>query len=240
MFLPSDLGHDVEGNVGDSVAFCTTPEAARRAPGARQFPGGFVVSAHFRRSSEYVQVAGRIDQRYGRSHRVYGASARGTRGDNCCLFTHASKYEQGRENWGRTAVNGETGLSCSGYARFVNFVDPDAGLFCIRCCNGDNHKFCSSDQSELGCEHLVNGDYEPQGDRPNPPSQRLAQTIAKRSSTVRNGSLLTIRLAAALNNGMLLHRSTQARLLLPAVSRSRSRHATGELYFKVQAAVNPF
>jgi hypothetical protein len=53
-FLPPMLGGDIAANEDKAIAFCNKPNS--RAPGAKVFPEGFVLSAHWATGPGWVQV----------------------------------------------------------------------------------------------------------------------------------------------------------------------------------------
>lgn len=48
-------------------------------------------------------------------------------------------------------------VTCNGYKYFVNLIEPDANVFCIRCCESQSD--CNLGISTYGCERVVPGDY---------------------------------------------------------------------------------
>ena len=57
-YLPPKPGQEIAQAEGSAVPFCTAVQAS----GTRQFPSGFITSAHFTQTSTYTQVTGRIDR----------------------------------------------------------------------------------------------------------------------------------------------------------------------------------
>jgi hypothetical protein len=47
--------------------------------------------------------------------------------------------------------------TCNGFKHFVNLIEPDVQLFCIRCCQDSSD--CNLGKSQYGCEVIVPGDY---------------------------------------------------------------------------------
>ncbi|CAG8470281.1 12470_t:CDS:2, partial [Acaulospora colombiana] len=125
-FLPPNYGGDISGSENDAIAFCNKPSP--NAPGARIFPDGFIKSYHFATGDGYIQVTGTI-------HRdVYGLK----------------KSDEGGQY---DSVGAPPGAICANYDKFVNLVEPDIELFCIRCCT-DTSK-CDTGYSENGCESII-------------------------------------------------------------------------------------
>ncbi len=127
-FLPPKPGQDIASSEESAIAFCTDPTLA---PGAKKFPAGFIVSAHFVRTSTYVQVTGRIDR---------------------------TKYKlKASDGGGQYDPRAPVGASVIGWALFVNIVEPDSNLFCIRA--GNNPLDIKLNMSAQGCEVVVPGNY---------------------------------------------------------------------------------
>lgn len=99
--------------------------------GGQVFPSGFIKSAHFESTSDYAQVTGRIDR---------------------------TKYKLKKSDGGGQYDNRDiTSATCNGYKYFVNLVEPDANVFCIRCCKSQSD--CNLGISTYGCEKIVPGNY---------------------------------------------------------------------------------
>ncbi|KAI9277567.1 hypothetical protein BY458DRAFT_453138 [Sporodiniella umbellata] len=99
--------------------------------GGKQFPSGFIKSSHYLKSSNYVQVTGTIDR---------------------------SKYKLSSSDGGGQYDNKDiSGVTCNGYKYFVNLIEPDVNIFCIRCCK--NQSDCKLGLSTYGCERIVPGNY---------------------------------------------------------------------------------
>ncbi|KAI8367481.1 uncharacterized protein BYT42DRAFT_504340 [Radiomyces spectabilis] len=128
-FLPPKPGSDVAKTEKDGVPFCTQ---SGMVDGAHQFPAGFIVSAHFQKTSTYSQVTGRID----RSKYKLSASDGG------------GQYDQ------KDIIGG----TCNNHKFWVNVVEPDSNIFCIRCCS--NTKDCNLGISQYGCRRIVPGNYD--------------------------------------------------------------------------------
>ncbi|CAG8748986.1 10679_t:CDS:1 [Acaulospora colombiana] len=129
-FLPPNYGGDISDSEGDAVAFCN--KHSSNAPNAKIFPDGFIKSYHFATGDGYIQVTGTIHRE------AYGLK----------------KSDEGGQY---DSVGSPPGATCANYKKFVNLVEPDVGLFCIRCCN-DTSK-CDTGRSEDGCESIIHGDY---------------------------------------------------------------------------------
>ncbi|KAI9251942.1 hypothetical protein BDA99DRAFT_521597 [Phascolomyces articulosus] len=126
-YLPPTPGQEIAVAEGSAVPFCTSTQAQ----GTRQFPSGFIVSAHFKQTSTYSQVTGRIDR---------------------------TKYQlKASDGGGQYDDKNELGSTCNGYGHWVNLVEPSDNIFCIRCCK--NSSDCNLGRSEYGCQRVVPGDY---------------------------------------------------------------------------------
>ncbi|KAF9968725.1 hypothetical protein BGZ70_009647 [Mortierella alpina] len=108
LFLPPMYGGGISENEDRAVAFCTKP--LTNAPKAGVLPRGFIKTAHFveNKAKGYVQVTGRMDGR------KYGLSK--------------------KDGGGQYDIKAPRGARCHGYAHFVELVEPDSDIYCIRCC----------------------------------------------------------------------------------------------------------
>lgn len=132
IFLPPSYGGDIAANEDRAVAFCTKNNVYG-ATNARVLPGGFIQSAHFvsNPSKGYVQVTGRMDRS------KYGLSS--------------------NDGGGQYDMRAPVGATCAGYASFVQLTEPDAQIYCIRCCK--NKADCPVNRSTYGCKSVLGGDY---------------------------------------------------------------------------------
>lgn len=125
-FMPPKAGDDVGGTENDGIPMCTNASL-----GGEQFPDGFIQSAHYVKTSSYVQVTGTIDR---------------------------TKYDLSESDGGGQYDNKDIdGVTCNGYKYFVNLIEPDANTFCIRCC--EEQSDCRLGISTAGCETIVPGEY---------------------------------------------------------------------------------
>ncbi|KAI7876730.1 hypothetical protein K492DRAFT_134936 [Lichtheimia hyalospora FSU 10163] len=136
-FLPPTDSTDrlIADSETEADAFCmgSTPKAT----GADSIPSGFIQSAHFVATDDYVQVTGQIDPSKANLDPTDGG--------------------------GQYDVKAPDGASCAGYEYFVNLIEPSSNTYCIRCCNSESD--CNRGISEAGCERIVPGDYSgPMGD----------------------------------------------------------------------------
>jgi hypothetical protein len=128
-FLPTLPGQSISDSEGSAIAFCT--QESQNAQGSIIFPTGFIKTAHFLKTDDYVQITGTMDP---------------------------SKYHlDPSDGGGQYDTNAPSGAECTGYNNFVNLVEPDNGLYCIRCCKETSN--CKVGQSTVGCNSIVPGDY---------------------------------------------------------------------------------
>ncbi|KAF9155291.1 hypothetical protein BG015_010406 [Linnemannia schmuckeri] len=130
-FLPPMEGGIIADNEDRAVAFCTKPMS--KAPGARLFPEGFIESAYFKENKEqnWVQVTGKmVPQAY-----------------NLSIKDGGGQYD----------VNAPVGAACADYKYFVNLVEPNGSLFCMRCCQ--TKEDCPVGRSTYGCRAVIGGKY---------------------------------------------------------------------------------
>ncbi|KAG0293854.1 hypothetical protein BGZ98_002019 [Dissophora globulifera] len=131
IFLPPKVGGDIALNEDRAIAFCTKPMAS--APGAKIIPPGFLKTVHFQHNTtaNWVQVTGRIDR---------------------------SKYSLSpNDGGGQYDMRAPVGASCAGYTSFVQLTEPDAEIYCIRCCMTKTD--CPVNKSTHGCEKVLGGSY---------------------------------------------------------------------------------
>ncbi|GJJ72684.1 hypothetical protein EMPS_05042 [Entomortierella parvispora] len=130
LWLPKMFGGDIAANEDSAVAFCTKSNII---PSARILPGGFIKSAHFVQNTTagWVQVTGRLDR---------------------------SKYGlKSNDGGGQYDMRAPVGAACAGYNSFVQLTEPDAQIYCIRCCM--NKIDCPVNKSTHGCEKVLGGNY---------------------------------------------------------------------------------
>ncbi|KAF9370910.1 hypothetical protein CPB97_002378 [Podila verticillata] len=132
LWLPPVYGGDIAANEDRAVAFCTKPNMPGAA-NAGVLPAGFIESAHFVSNTQkgYVQVTGRLNRA------KYGLSA--------------------KDGGGQYDMRAPVGAICNGYKAFVQLTEPDAQIYCIRCCM--NKADCPVNKSTHGCEKVLGGVY---------------------------------------------------------------------------------
>ncbi|KAG0045095.1 hypothetical protein BGZ83_009654 [Gryganskiella cystojenkinii] len=131
LMLPRKFGGNIADSEGTAISFCN--KAIPTAPGAKILPSGFIRSVHFvhNQRKKYVQITGRIDRK------KYGLS----------------KNDDG----GQYDMNAPHGSLCAGYAKYVQLVEPNEQIYCLRCCTSS--KDCPTGQSTKGCKAVIGGDY---------------------------------------------------------------------------------
>ncbi|KAI8599727.1 hypothetical protein EDD21DRAFT_355206 [Dissophora ornata] len=103
-------------------------------PNAGPLPQGFIKSAHFlsNKADNYVQVTGRIDR---------------------------NKYKfSADDGGGQYDIKAPVGSKCAGYNYYVEFIEPDSQIYCIRCCK--DKADCPVNKSNYGCEKVLGGNYQ--------------------------------------------------------------------------------
>ncbi|KAG0206693.1 hypothetical protein BGX28_001892 [Mortierella sp. GBA30] len=130
-FLPPEAGGDVSEAEDNAIAFCTNPMDT--APGAKIFPKGFIESAHFieDRERNWVQVTGRLVPK---------------------LYSLSNKDKGGQYD-----VRAPEDATCANYKYFVNMVEPDGSIYCMRCCQ--TKEDCPVGKSTYGCKVVIDGKY---------------------------------------------------------------------------------
>ncbi|KAF9111522.1 hypothetical protein BGX27_004814 [Mortierella sp. AM989] len=131
LFLPPMYGGGIAENEDSAVAFCTKPIAS--APKAGLLPPGFIKSAHLVRNTQkgWVQITGRMDGK------KYGLSK--------------------KDGGGQYDIKAPRGTRCAGYPHFVELVEPDSDIYCIRCCKTKTD--CPVNKSTYGCKKVLGGNY---------------------------------------------------------------------------------
>ncbi|CEP17590.1 hypothetical protein [Parasitella parasitica] len=120
---------------GDSVGATESngiPFCTNATLGGQVFPDGFIKTAHYLKRSDYAQVTGTID----RSAYKLSSSDGGGQYDNLDVKK----------------------TTCNGFQYFVNLIEPDANVFCIRCCQRPSD--CNLGISTYGCEKIIPGNYD--------------------------------------------------------------------------------
>ncbi|ORX47018.1 hypothetical protein DM01DRAFT_1339326 [Hesseltinella vesiculosa] len=127
-FMPPKPGDDVGGTENQGIPMCSS---ASLSSSGKVFPTGFIVTAHYVKTSTYVQVTGRMNR---------------------------SKYSlKATDGGGQYDHKDISGVTCNGYKYFVNMLEPDADRYCIRCCQSSTD--CNTGKSTYGCPRVVPGNY---------------------------------------------------------------------------------
>ncbi|KAI9280084.1 hypothetical protein BY458DRAFT_501322 [Sporodiniella umbellata] len=152
-FLPpsSETDRVISDTEYNANAFCmgSTPKAT----GAEKIPTGFIQSAHYVKTDNYVQITGQIDPSKA----------------NLISTDDGGQYD----------IRAPMGASCVDWDYFINLIEPSGRDYCIRCCN--NPTDCNRGISEKGCGRLVPGDYS--GPNGSSPSDAVSSTSAAASSS---------------------------------------------------------
>ncbi|ETS59926.1 hypothetical protein PaG_05899 [Moesziomyces aphidis] len=120
-----------------AVSYCINP-----TNGTRPMPDGFIKTAHFRRTPEYVQISGTYDP------------AVMNLGTNDCGGEYDSEGAEGIGNpVGVTMKNG------SYFTQFMGACDiPGSPVFCMRMC--PSYGYCKNIYDLMGCLWNQPGDYD--------------------------------------------------------------------------------
>ncbi|KAK3815453.1 MAG: hypothetical protein J3Q66DRAFT_402416 [Benniella sp.] len=131
ILLPRTPGSDIAENLDNSVSYCSSSTAQVRH--GKALPSGFVKTAHYYEPADrlYSQVTGRFDPA------AFSLSTSDSGG-------MASHKLPGRP-------------SCVGFRYFIQFVEPNQGVYCIRCCHTNSN--CPTDKGDQGCRVVIPGDY---------------------------------------------------------------------------------
>ncbi|KAI8081437.1 uncharacterized protein BX664DRAFT_340392 [Halteromyces radiatus] len=126
---PDSTNRNIADTEWNAQAYClgSTPLAAK----ANKMPDGFIQSAHFVATNEYVQVTGQIDP--------------------------AKANLNVTDDGGQMDIAAPKGSSCAGWKFYVNMIEPTGNTYCMRCCN--DKVTCNRGISEKGCAHVIPGDY---------------------------------------------------------------------------------
>ena len=134
ILLPPTSGTDV-ADVADSlkksVSYCTSPTAQVRH--AKELPSGFLKTANYFEPADlsYSQVTGTFDP---------------------AAFSLTTSDEGGM-----ASPKLPSGASCLGFRYFIQFVEPNEGVYCIRCCHKKSD--CPTNKAHKGCLAVIPGFY---------------------------------------------------------------------------------
>ncbi|CAO3629342.1 unnamed protein product [Cunninghamella echinulata] len=133
VYLPKEAGMIISENENEAIPYCTNTTLA---PFSRPFPSQFIKTAHFNQTATYVQVIGKLNPTINKQNRLLDESDQG------------GQYDE---------LNLPRG-TCNQYRYWVNLIEPDASLYCIRCCQ--KKKDCNTKISTHGCKEIIPGPYE--------------------------------------------------------------------------------
>ncbi|KAF9151182.1 hypothetical protein BG015_006988 [Linnemannia schmuckeri] len=138
-FLPPMVGGDIAENEDRAIAFCNKPNS--RAPGAKIFPPGFVLSSHWATGPGWVQITGQIDPA------AYSL--------NPC------------DTGGQYDIKAPVGATCAGFNHFVNVIEPEIGVYGMRCCQ--EKADCDVSHSTYGVKRIYGAQWDYSGPRADGP-----------------------------------------------------------------------
>lgn len=108
VFLPPNDSEDriISDTEWNAQAFCIgdTPKAIN----AGKLNSGFIQSAHYLKTDEYVQVTGQINP--------------------------AKAKLIASDEGGQMDIKAPKGSSCAGWKYYVNLIEPAGNTYCMRCC----------------------------------------------------------------------------------------------------------
>ncbi|KAF7723398.1 hypothetical protein EC973_002042 [Apophysomyces ossiformis] len=164
IFLPptDSTDRNISDTEWDANAFCmgNTPKAT----GADQLPSGFITSAHYVATDDYVQVTGQMDP----------AKA------NLNTTDEGGQYD----------IKAPNGSSCAGWSYYVNLIEPINSIYCIRCCNDTTN--CNRGISQDGCRRVVPGDYSGPSGGSAPTANPTTTTAASSPTSTAASSTTTV------------------------------------------------
>jgi hypothetical protein len=126
LILPKSPGEEIGASEDDAVAFCTTKNMAN-APDSNKFPTGFIKSQYYSKNDKWVQMIGRFDR---------------------------TKYSLSKnDGGGQYDIKAPPKSKCYNYPHYVEFVEPDNGIYCLRCCK--EKADCPLNKSTYGCQKVL-------------------------------------------------------------------------------------
>ncbi|KAF8608157.1 hypothetical protein BDV93DRAFT_519219 [Ceratobasidium sp. AG-I] len=134
-------------NIGDSEStgqmqsYCTASARTSNAQGL--LPNGFFTKATFKSGTgktgkKYVQITGRIQKNFSQLNNNDGGG----------------QYDS---SGGAGGKGNPRGSVCTGYAHYVQIIEPDVSRACIRCCQ--DTKDCPTNKDTAGCPAVIPGTY---------------------------------------------------------------------------------
>ena len=128
--MPPAQGLNVGNTEGTSLARCIGNVPGSDSAGT--LPNGFIASAHFKSTNDYIQVSGDLDT----SKWIFPSGDTGGQYDSAL--------------WGSRPFS-----TCAGYSSYLEYLEPDNNRYCVRCCKKDS--FCDASFDLLGCERGMSG-----------------------------------------------------------------------------------
>ncbi|KAI7862997.1 hypothetical protein BDF14DRAFT_1848630 [Spinellus fusiger] len=131
IFMPptNSVNRNIADTEWNAEAFCLG--SAPKAKNAGKLNDGFILSAHYASTDDYVQITGQMDPKKG----------------NLNITDDGGQYD----------IKAPKGSLCAGWQYYVNLIEPTTGTYCMRCCN--DPKTCNRGISEKGCAYIIPGDY---------------------------------------------------------------------------------
>ncbi|KAM0755723.1 hypothetical protein T439DRAFT_351476 [Meredithblackwellia eburnea MCA 4105] len=144
LFMPPDpTTQNLVDAEAIAVAYCMNPYND-----TRPMPDGFIKTAHFRQTPDYVQISGTFDW----------------------TKMNLNPYDCGGEydNHGAEGVGNPIGAHVDGGDNWMEFMgscdSPGISNFCFRSCHGDNsYPYCRNTFDLMGCLWVMPGDYAQPG-----------------------------------------------------------------------------
>ena len=134
LMIPPNPGQNVGATEHLAIAGCYgLPD---KVTAFKPLPTGFIQSAHYVATPNYVQVTGQMD---------------------------GSTYDMDPNDEGGQLDDAPGGIrptsNCVGYAHYLQYLGPKPGVYCVRCCK--NYSDCDASRDTIGCFAGIPGDYGP-------------------------------------------------------------------------------
>ncbi|KAK3815456.1 MAG: hypothetical protein J3Q66DRAFT_402419 [Benniella sp.] len=131
LLLPRNWGSDIASHLHNSVSYCTSVTSVVR--NARKFDPGFIRTVRYTEGPNlnYTQVTGQFNRD------KFGLSA--------------------SDHGGQADPAHPRGAQCVGFKYFVQFVEPNEEIYCLRCCH--YRRDCPTNMSGAGCRVVMPGYY---------------------------------------------------------------------------------
>ena len=134
LMIPPNPGDNVGATEHLSVAGCYGLPSSVES--YKPLPTGFIQSAHYVSTPNYVQVTGLID---------------------------GSAYNMDPNDDGGQLDDAPGGIrptsNCVGYSHYLQYLGPKPGVFCVRCCK--IYSDCDASRDTIGCFAGIPGEYGP-------------------------------------------------------------------------------